>query len=98
MCLPLVQSLSPSLKILNMIRTLTIFFLLVSLLVACTRNALTGKNQATLLPESDLQAMSAQQYQQFLSSNKVVTTTGNKDLEMVKRVGERITKAAEALY
>src|SRR4029079_8160322 len=42
--------------------------------------------------------MSTQQYQQFLDSNKVVrASSGSKDVDMVKRVGLRITQAAEAL-
>ena len=80
-----------------MTRLLTAFVISISLFTACSKNALTGKNQLTLFKESDLQAMSTKQYQQFLSSNKVITSSSNRDLDMVKRVGERITKAAEQL-
>ena len=81
-----------------MTRILVSLFLSASLFVACSKNALTGKSQLTLFKESDLQSMSSQQYQQFLDSNKVVpTSSGNRDVDMVKRVGQRITKAAEAL-
>ncbi|MBL7744339.1 MAG: M48 family metallopeptidase [Chitinophagaceae bacterium] len=81
-----------------MIRTLTSFFLFAALLIACSKNPLTGKNQLTLLPESELQSMATTEYQQFLSTNKVVATTSNKDAEMVRRVGQRITKAVENYY
>lgn len=81
-----------------MIQKITSFFILSALLIACSKNALTGKKQLTLLPEGELQTMATQEYQQFLSANKVVTTTGNKDAEMVKRVGQRITKAVEDYY
>src|SRR6201987_2307982 len=66
--------------------------------LSCTKNAVTGRSQFKLLPESDLQSMAASQYQTFLSSNKVVATTGNRDAEMVTRVGERIRHAVETYY
>ncbi|MFT3674602.1 MAG: M48 family metallopeptidase [Chitinophagaceae bacterium] len=81
-----------------MTRTILTVFVGTALLVACSRNALTGKSQFTLLPESQLQSMATTEYQQFLSSNKVVATTGSKDAEMVRRVGQRITSAVEAYY
>jgi len=76
----------------------TIFSILIAAgIVACSTNKITGRKQLKLLPESELQSMALQQYQQFLSSNKVVSTSGNKDAEMVARVGQRISKAAEDL-
>lgn len=81
-----------------MTRKILFSFLILSLAVACSRNVLTGKKQFTLLPETELQAMGAQQYQQFLSSNKVISASNNRDLEMVRRVGQRITKAVETYY
>jgi predicted Zn-dependent protease len=42
--------------------------------------------------------MATTEYQQFLSSNKVVATSNNRDAEMVRRVGQRITKAVDAYY
>lgn len=65
---------------------------------SCSKNALTGKSQFTLLPETELQSMASAEYTQFLSSNKVVSTTTSKDAEMVRRVGQRITKAVEEYY
>jgi len=81
-----------------MVQRITLLFVILSLVIACSKNALTGKNQFTLLPESELQAMATSEYQQFLASNKVVSTSKNRDAEMVVRVGKRITKAVEALY
>ena len=85
-------------KTIKMIRTLTSIFVIAALTVACSKNALTGKSQFTLLPESELQTMATQEYTQFLSSNKVVAASNNRDAEMVKRVGQRITKAVEVYY
>jgi predicted Zn-dependent protease len=67
-------------------------------LVSCTKNPITGRSQAKLVPEAELQSMAATEYQQFLSSNKVVSSSSNKDAEMVVRVGQRITRAVQDYY
>ena len=75
-----------------------ILSLILSLFVfSCTRNAVTGRSQFKLLPESQVQSMALQEYKTFLTTNKVVASS-NKDAEMVKRVGQRITKAVEDYY
>jgi predicted Zn-dependent protease len=81
-----------------MVRKIFFLFLVSAFIISCSKNALTGKKQLTLLPESELQSMATQQYQQFLSSNKVLATNTNRDAEMVRRVGQRITKAVETYY
>jgi predicted Zn-dependent protease len=68
------------------------------LFISCSRNPLTGKKQFTLLPEAELQSMANQEYLQFLTSNKVVSTSTNRDADMVNRVGQRIVKAVETYY
>ncbi|MBS1737645.1 MAG: M48 family metallopeptidase [Bacteroidetes bacterium] len=65
---------------------------------ACTTNAITGRNQLSLVSESTLQQEAVSQYQTFLSQNKVVSNTSNKDAEMVKRVGTRIANAIQKYY
>jgi predicted Zn-dependent protease len=77
-----------------------IFALIISvaLFAGCTKNAVTGRNQLSLVPESQLQEMAVQEYTQFLSENKVVSTTGSKDAEMVRRVGTRIANAITQYY
>src|SRR5262245_31567158 len=81
-----------------MTRLFTSLFVVLSFVISCSTNPLTKKSQLTLLPESELQAMGTQQYQQFLSTNKVVSSSSNRDAEMVKRVGQRIVKAVETYY
>ncbi len=81
-----------------MIRTITSVFVVSAMIIACSKNPLTGRSQAKLLPESELQSMATTQYQQFLSTNKVVSSSNNRDAEMVKRVGQRITKAVAEYY
>jgi len=65
---------------------------------ACTRNAITGRNQLSLVSESEVQATAKTQYRQFLAQNKVVSPSNNKDAEMVKRVGSRIANAITQYY
>ena len=81
-----------------MTRLFTTLFIVASFIVACSTNPLTKKSQLTLLPESELQAMGTQQYQQFLSTSRVISASNNRDAEMVRRVGQRITKAVEEYY
>ncbi len=81
-----------------MIRILVTLFATVAIAIGCSTNPLTGKSQFTLLPESQLQEMAVAEYTSFLSASKVVSTTSNKDAEMVARVGKRITTAVENYY
>ncbi|HEV8273186.1 MAG TPA: M48 family metallopeptidase [Chitinophagaceae bacterium] len=81
-----------------MTRLFTTLFIAASFIVACSTNPLTKKSQLTLLPESELQAMGTQQYQQFLSTSRVISASNNRDAEMVRRVGQRITRAVEEYY
>lgn len=64
----------------------------------CTRNAITGRSQLTLVSEDALQKEAVSQYKSFLSQNKVVSATTNKDAEMVRRVGTRIANAITEYY
>ena len=81
-----------------MTRKILAFFILSSFYVACSTNPLSGKSQLTLLPESELQNMAQQQYRQFLGTNRVVSNSNNRDAEMVRRVGQRLTRAVETYY
>ncbi len=79
-------------KILLLITSLSLF------IVACTTNAITGRSQLSLISEAALQQQAVSQYRSFLSQNKVVSNTSNKDAEMVKRVGTRIANAITRFY
>lgn len=81
-----------------MVKKIFLIIILPAFLIACSRNALTGKNQLTLLPESELQTMAIGEYKNFLDSSKVVGNTSNKDAQMVRRVGERITRSVNEYY
>lgn len=77
-----------------------LFLSLVSVLIytGCAKNQVTGRKQLILLPETELQSMAGQQYKQFLTENKVVSNSVNKDAEMVRRVGTRIAYAITKYY
>ena len=70
---------------------------LVSLLtVACATNPLTGRKSLNFVSNSQLLPSSFQQYQEVLSSNKIIT--GTPQAKQVEEVGNRIRKAAETYY
>ena len=79
-------------------RTFFSLILLTVVFIGCKSNAVTGRRQLSLLPESQLQSMALAEYKTFLSQNKVVATTANKDAEMVRRVGSRIANAITDYY
>lgn len=68
-----------------------------SLFWACHKNAITGRRALTLIPESEMMAMSYTQYDQFLTENKPLPDTDER-VKMVKRCGGRIQKAVETYY
>jgi predicted Zn-dependent protease len=74
------------------------FFLLAPLFISCTQNLVTGRKQLNLVSETELQTMASQEYQTFLNANKVVNASSNRDAEMVRRVGSRISAAITAYY
>jgi len=81
-----------------MTKLVTTIFLVASLAIACSKNAVTGRSQFKLLPESELQSMATSQYQEFLTKNRLVNSSTNRDAEMVRRVGQRVTKAVTDYY
>jgi predicted Zn-dependent protease len=81
-----------------MIRKLIGLFVLAVGFTACSTNPVTGRKQFKLVSETELQAMATQQYQQFLSENKVVAVSADRDAEMVRRVGQRIANAVTKYY
>ena len=79
-------------------KKLFVLFFAIPFFVACSTNAVTGRKQLKLFPESTLQAEAVSQYQSFLSQNKVVSENTSRDAEMVRRVGSRIAQAIITYY
>ncbi|MBL0056955.1 MAG: M48 family metallopeptidase [Chitinophagaceae bacterium] len=78
-------------KILFLMMGLPLFY-------SCSTNSVTGRKQLALFPEETLQQQAVTEYKSFLSQSKVLSTSANKDAEMVKRVGNRISKAITDYY
>jgi predicted Zn-dependent protease len=81
-----------------MIQRCIVLFACIVAITACSRNAVTGRNQLKLVSDNEVRNMAAAEYQQFLSANKVVSAGVSKDAEMVRRVGSRLTAAITAYY
>lgn len=60
---------------------------------SCSTVPVTGRNQLSLIPSSQLMSLSFQQYDDFLKENKL--STDKKKAAMIKRVGTKIQKAVE---
>lgn len=63
-------------------------------LIACAQVPITHRQSLSLLPESQLATMSLQEYDKVLKNSKL--SSDQQQVEMVRRVGFRIAKAAEA--
>ena len=72
--------------------------MLAATFVACSTNPITNRKQLKLVSEQELQAMATQQYQQFLSENRVVPPSADRDAEMVRRVGSRVAAAITKFF
>jgi len=67
--------------------------LTVVILTGCALNILTGRKQLSLVQESELQLMAKNEYNTFLSENKVLSSGSSREAASVDRVGARISKA-----
>ncbi|MFS4467701.1 M48 family metallopeptidase [Maribacter sp. 2210JD10-5] len=70
--------------------TIMVLFLAVS---ACKVNPFTGQKTLNFYPNSQIFPMAFAQYDQFLEENKVIT--GTSEANMIRKVGQRISAAAE---
>ena len=74
-------------------KTKLVYVILILITSSCATNPFTGKKTMALVPNSQILPMAFAQYDKFLSENKVVS--GTADSKMIRRVGQRISKAAE---
>jgi predicted Zn-dependent protease len=68
--------------------------LLAAVAWGCAQVPITGRRSLHLVPESELLTLSLQQYNEVLQQSKL--STDNQKVAMVRRVGNRVAKAAEA--
>lgn len=71
-----------------------LIFLASTILMACAKVPITNRKQTNLLPESTLITMAEQQYQEFLSSAKVLPDSDPR-AQRVNRIGHKIKDATE---
>ena len=62
----------------------------------CATVPITGRSQLSLIPASEINAMSFAQYGEFLQQNKL--SSNKSDVDMVKRVGVNIQHAVETYF
>jgi predicted Zn-dependent protease len=64
---------------------------------ACSKVPLSNRNQLLLVSDSEMNAMAFTSYKQFLDTSKVVPAN-TQQASMVKRVGDRVAKAAQSYF
>ena len=72
-------------------------FALAVALIACQKNAITGRRSLNLLPESEMIGMSLTEYDKFLTEHKPLPANDNR-VVMVKTIGARIQQSVEKYY
>ncbi len=74
-------------------RKAVLLLVMVSLLVGCATVPLTGRNQLSLVSQSEMAALGAQGYEQLLAESQISQDV--QATQMVADVGQRIAAAAE---
>ncbi len=72
-------------------------FALGIILIACQKNAITGRRSLNLVTESEMMTMSYSEYDKFLATNKPLPDA-DKRVVMVRTIGVKIQKAVEKYY
>ncbi len=69
------------------------------LISGCATNTLTNRSSLSLVSDEQIMSSSVTQYQQFLSTNKVISpNSGNKDAAIVTKVSNRVITAIKKYY
>mgnify|MGYP006278488567 FL=1 len=77
----------------SVLRISVVFIAISVFSIACSTVPFSDRKQMTLLPESQMMAMSLTQYDSFLEEHPPVT--GTSESRMVKNVGQKISSAVE---
>jgi predicted Zn-dependent protease len=78
-------------------KTIIITFIFGAILIACQKNAITGRSSLSLVSESEMIGMSLTEYDKFLKENKTLPATDAR-VTMVRNVGVKIQRAVEKYY
>ncbi|MES2761050.1 MAG: M48 family metallopeptidase [Bacteroidota bacterium] len=74
-----------------------ITLLLGATLIACHKNAITGRSSLSLVSESEMIGMSLTEYDKFLKENKTLPASDAR-VTLVRNVGVKIQRAVEKYY
>jgi len=77
----------------QLIISISIAIVTIVMFQTCSTVPLTGRSQLNMIPNSEMLAMSYQQYDLFLKENKI--SRNRTEVDMVKRVGAKIEQAVE---
>jgi len=77
-------------------KTTISILLLFALFIACSTVPVTGRQQLNIIPESQINAMSFSQYEEFISAHKL--SDNKQQTAMVKNVGKNIQLAVEKYF
>lgn len=77
----------------NMKKGVAIVGLMMSI-ISCQKVPITGRNQMSLLPESEMISLSLTSYKDFLSKNPPVSES-DANAQLVKNVGAKVSQAVE---
>lgn len=80
----------------KLLKVLIPIILLALTVYYCSTVPITGRSQLNLISSSEMNAMSFQQYDEFLKQNKL--SSNKSDVDMIKRVGARIQKSVETYF
>lgn len=84
-----------TLLLMRNISLVTVLMLMIAVLLdSCSTVPVTGRRQLNLISDTEMQAMSYAQYDQFLRENPI--SSNKTQAAMVKQVGSRIQQAVEA--
>ncbi|MDJ0668148.1 MAG: M48 family metallopeptidase [Desulfobacterales bacterium] len=84
---------SPDMALVARIKRWMVYSVL-GLCISCTTVPMTNRSSFQMVPEADLNALSAQEYRQVIDEAQLSTNTAQ--VQAVQRVGQRIADAAEA--
>lgn len=72
------------------------FLLIIALVFSCQKVPLTGRQQFTPLPESQILTLSFQNYNQVLESSKL--SNDQEDVQMIRKVGKKLASSVENYF
>ena len=77
------------------IRKIIIAIIVSCMLTSCSDVVISGRKQLNLVPDAQINSMAAQSYNQFLADNKDKLNKDAENTQLIRKVGNNISKAVE---